>query len=67
MMLTAWIEHPDTREGAEASERVDLVLLDTGVVGGSGLFNAPEETADTGSCGTPAPQVIQLGAAPVGR
>jgi Thioredoxin reductase len=50
-----------------AAERVDLVLPDTGVCGGAGLFDAPDEAAGTGSCCAPAPQLIQLGAAPVGR
>lgn len=47
----------------EAAERVDLALPDTGVCGGSGLFDAPEEGPASGSCCTPAPQLIQLGAA----
>lgn len=46
----------------EAAERVELVLPDTGVCGGSGLFDAPNETTDTGSCCAPTPQLIQLGA-----
>jgi len=50
-----------------AAERVDLVLPDTGVCGGAGLFDAPDEAAGTGSCCAPAPQLIQLGAAPAGR
>ena len=48
----------------EAAERVDLVLPDTGVCGGSGLFDAPDEPASEGSCCTPAPQLIQFGTAP---
>ncbi|WP_440312905.1 NAD(P)-binding domain-containing protein [Leucobacter chromiireducens] len=50
----------------EAAERVDLVLPDTGVCGGSGLFDAPDEPADAGSCCTK-PQLVQLGEAPAGR
>jgi len=46
----------------EAAERVDLILPDTGVCGGSGLFDAPEEQSAAGSCCAPAPQLIQLGA-----
>ncbi|GGF50727.1 putative secreted protein [Microbacterium sorbitolivorans] len=34
----------------EAAERVDLVLPDTGVCGGAGLFDAPEETTGGGCC-----------------
>ncbi len=51
----------------EAAERVDLVLPDTGVCGGAGLFDAPDEAAGAGSCCAPAPQLIQLGAAPAVR
>lgn len=46
----------------EAAERVELVLPDTGVCGGSGLFDVPNETADAGSCCAPVPQLVQLGA-----
>ena len=49
----------------EAAERVDLVLPDTGVCGGSGLFDAPDESASAGSCCAPVPQLIQLGVGPV--
>jgi hypothetical protein len=51
----------------EAAERVDLVLPDTGVCGGSGLFDAPDEQSAAGSCCAPAPQLIQLGMAPAAR
>lgn len=51
----------------EAAERVDLILPDTGVCGGSGEFDAPDETAGAGSCCAPVPQLIQLGTAPVAR
>lgn len=40
----------------EAAQRVDLVLPDTGVCGGAGLFDAPEETSGGNCCATtPAP------------
>ncbi|GAA3039930.1 NAD(P)-binding domain-containing protein [Microbacterium dextranolyticum] len=51
----------------EAAERVDLVLPDTGVCGGSGLFDAPDEQSAAESCCAPAPQLIQLGMAPAAR
>lgn len=44
----------------EAAERVDLVLPDTGVCGGSGLFDAPDETIEAGSCCAPDPERIEL-------
>ncbi|MGI6877898.1 NAD(P)-binding domain-containing protein [Microbacterium sp. gxy059] len=44
----------------EAAARVDLVLPDTGVCGGSGLFDAPEE-GSSGGCCSPTPQLVQLG------
>lgn len=47
----------------EAAARVDLVLPDTGVCGGAGVFDAPAATGGGGCC-APAPQVIQLGLAP---
>ncbi len=50
----------------EAAARVELALPDTGVCGGSGVFDAPEES-NAGSCCAPTPQFIQLGAAPVAR
>jgi thioredoxin reductase len=44
----------------EAAARVELVLPDTGVCGGSGVF---DESADTGGCcGAPAPEVLTIGA-----
>ena len=46
----------------EAADRVELVLPDTGVCGGSGPFDVPNETVDAGSCCAPTPQFIQLGA-----
>ena len=44
----------------EAASRVELKLPDTGVCGGSGLFDAPEESSSGGCC-APAPQLVQLG------
>jgi hypothetical protein len=45
----------------EAAARVELVLPDTGVCGGSGLFDK-SEPAGGGCCGAPAePEVIALG------
>lgn len=53
----------------EAAARVELTLPDTGVCGGSGLFDDPEAASSAGSCcgPTPAPsnvgpQLITLGA-----
>jgi thioredoxin reductase len=44
----------------EAAAQVELVLPDTGVCGGSGVF---DESADTGGCcGAPAPEVLTIGA-----
>ncbi|MGW6565641.1 NAD(P)-binding domain-containing protein [Streptomyces sp. NPDC054975] len=49
----------------EAAERVELVLPETGVCGGAGLFDEPrtDETPAPGCC-TPAPQLIPLGTTP---
>jgi len=49
----------------EAAARVELVLPDTGVCGGAGLFDDPTG-AKAGACCAPAPQLIQLGRAPAG-
>lgn len=49
----------------DAAERVELVLPDTGVCGGSGDFDEPEPSG--GSCCAPAPQLIQLGAPALAR
>lgn len=46
-----------------AAARVDLVLPDTGVCGGAGLFDAPAEESAGGSCCAPAPQLVQIGTA----
>ena len=48
----------------EGAERVDLVLPDTGVCGGAGLFDAPEETTGGGCCAV-TPAAVEL--APAGR
>lgn len=48
----------------EAAARVELVLPDTGVCGGAGVFDDPENAG--GGCCTPAPEVIQIGRVPVG-
>jgi hypothetical protein len=47
----------------EAAERVELVLPETGVCGGSGLFDAPTEESGGGCCAAPAgPQELSLSA-----
>jgi thioredoxin reductase len=48
----------------EAAARAELVLPDTGVCGGAGLFDDPDGTG--GGCCAPAPQVLQIGRAPTG-
>ncbi|MEU8619432.1 FAD-dependent oxidoreductase [Streptomyces sp. NPDC048623] len=48
----------------EAAERVELILPETGVCGGSGLFDQPDtdnHSAAAGGCCAPAPALIQLG------
>ncbi|MGA5215221.1 NAD(P)-binding domain-containing protein [Streptomyces cinereoruber] len=50
----------------ESAERVELVLPETGVCGGAGLFDQPqadEATDGGGGCCAPAPALIQLGTA----
>jgi hypothetical protein len=47
----------------EAAARVELALPDTGVCGGSGLFDDPEG-AGYGGCCSPAPEVLQISRAP---
>ncbi|MBC9928390.1 FAD-dependent oxidoreductase [Leucobacter sp. cx-169] len=42
----------------EAARRVDLVLPDTGVCGGAGVFDAPENTSTADSCCAPSPAVL---------
>ena len=47
----------------EAAARAELVLPDTGVCGGAGLFDDPDGISG-GVCCAPAPQVLQIGLAP---
>ncbi|MFF2195367.1 FAD-dependent oxidoreductase [Streptomyces sp. NPDC058157] len=49
-----------------SAERVELVLPETGVCGGAGLFDQPDtdQTPEGGGCCAPAPQPIPLGTAP---
>ncbi len=49
---------------SEAAARVELALPDTGVCGGSGLYDEPEAVSDGGCCGA-TPELVQLGAGPV--
>jgi len=48
----------------EAAERVDLVLPDTGVCGGSGLYDDPDGSSG-GACCAPATEVLTIGRAPI--
>ncbi|WP_327185306.1 NAD(P)-binding domain-containing protein [Streptomyces sp. NBC_01334] len=48
----------------ESADRVELTLPETGVCGGAGLFDAPEADQDAGGCCSPAPALVQIGAAP---
>lgn len=48
----------------EAAARVELVLPDTGVCGGAGVFDDPDSAAGGGCC-APAPDVLEIGRAPV--
>ena len=48
----------------EAAVRVELVLPDTGVCGGAGLFDDPTGSTSA-TCCSPAPALIQIGRAPV--
>lgn len=52
----------------EAAARVELALPDTGVCGGSGLFDDPDGASSGGCCGpataaesTRAPQLVTIG------
>lgn len=45
----------------EAADRVELVLPDTGVCGGAGLFDDPDGSASGGCCAAPAPVAVTLG------
>jgi hypothetical protein len=47
----------------EAAARVELVLPDTGVCGGTGLFDEPAAVAGSGCC-APALATVQIGRAP---
>lgn len=47
----------------EAAARVELVLPDTGVCGGAGVFEDPNSAG--GGCCAPAPAVLEIGRAPV--
>jgi thioredoxin reductase len=49
----------------EAAERVELVLPDTGVCGGSGLYDDPE-SAGGGGCCAPAPALLTIGGPSIG-
>jgi hypothetical protein len=52
----------------EAAERVELVLPETGVCGGAGVFDDPDPSAEGGCCGAPAEPVgISLGSRPAGH
>ncbi|MFE9257576.1 FAD-dependent oxidoreductase [Streptomyces sp. NPDC006879] len=47
----------------EAAERVELTLPQTGVCGGSGLFDQPEAAEDTAGCCS-SPDTLKIGARP---
>lgn len=49
----------------EAAERVELVLPDTGVCGGAGVFDDPT-SAGGGCCGPAQPEVLEIGRVPAG-
>ena len=49
----------------EAAARVELVLPETGVCGGSGVFDDPDGVSAGGCCGAPAADVLTIGRAPV--
>jgi hypothetical protein len=48
----------------DAADRVELTLPETGVCGGTGLFDQPtaEQTDAGGCCAAPEPQLVQFGA-----
>ncbi|MFB2557426.1 NAD(P)-binding domain-containing protein [Herbiconiux liangxiaofengii] len=48
----------------EAAARVELVLPDTGVCGGAGLFDSTGAATGASCCALPAPSPIQIGRAP---
>ncbi|MFE5814879.1 FAD-dependent oxidoreductase [Streptomyces sp. NPDC056479] len=45
----------------EAAERVELTLSETGVCGGAGLFDEPENSAESGGGCCAAPTTLQIG------
>lgn len=45
----------------EAADRVELVLPDTGVCGGAGLLDAPDDAAAGGCCGPTGPAAVSIG------
>jgi thioredoxin reductase len=49
----------------EAAARIDLILPDTGVCGGAGLFDDPDGASAGGCCAAP-PALVEIGAAPAG-
>jgi hypothetical protein len=49
----------------EAAARAELVLPDTGVCGGAGLYDDPDGGASGGCC-VPAPQLLSIGRLPAG-
>ncbi len=51
----------------EAAARVDLVLPESGVCGGSGVFDGEPTEESGGACCAPAPELITLAAAPTAR
>ncbi|MFF2330683.1 MULTISPECIES: NAD(P)-binding domain-containing protein [unclassified Streptomyces] len=46
----------------ESADRVELSLPETGVCGGTGLYDAPSAQQAEGGCCVPAPQLVRLGA-----
>lgn len=50
----------------EAAARVELVLPDTGVCGGAGLFDDPDGSSSGGCCGTSGPVGVAFGGLRVG-
>ncbi|GAB2731458.1 NAD(P)-binding domain-containing protein [Nocardioides pakistanensis] len=50
---------------AEAAARVELELPDTGVCGGSGLYDDPEGASGGGCCAVPELEVLTIGTSPV--
>lgn len=46
----------------EAAARIELVLPETGVCGGAGVFDEPAQNQAGGCCGAPEPEVLTLSA-----